>query len=151
MLTSVKHRLYVNGGCEIRGKIINIRQLQILIHSCKKFPSAWTKEIDFKTLVLIRFFSFFRHSLNHDWSGSICFSSLGPLLFRKVQNWEINTGLRICHQSFPAQCLTMLNLVTVFNVFITCSIVSIVVVMPWHVWSRDQIQPIYITIYISPS
>ena len=77
----MKDMLHVNGGCEIPGKIINIRQLQILIHSYTKSPSAWTKEIDFRTRVLFRSFHFLQHSLNHDWSGSICFSSLGPLLF----------------------------------------------------------------------
>ena len=48
----MKDMLHVNGGCEILGKIINIRQLQILIHSCTKFPSAWMKEIDFRTCVM---------------------------------------------------------------------------------------------------
>ena len=55
----MKDMLRVNGGCEIQGKIINIRQLQILIHSCTKFPSACMKEIDFRTWVLFSFFSFF--------------------------------------------------------------------------------------------
>ena len=58
MLTSMKDMLHVNGGCEIPGKIINIRQLQILIHSCTKFPSDWMKEIDFRPWVIFSFFSF---------------------------------------------------------------------------------------------
>ena len=54
----MKEMLHVNGGCEIPVKIINIRQLQILVHSWTKFPSAWMKEIDFRTWVLFSFFSF---------------------------------------------------------------------------------------------
>ena len=92
----MKDMLYLNGDCEILGKIINIRQLWILIHFCTKFPSAWKKEIDFRTWVLFWFFSFFWHSLNHHWSDSICFSSLGPVLFLQGTKSENKYQIVIC-------------------------------------------------------
>ena len=91
----MKDMLHVNGSCEILGKIINIRQLQILIHSCTKFTSAWTKEIDFRTWVLIWFFSFF-FGIASIMIGlaQIVFQVWAYFSFCKEQNREINTSLR---------------------------------------------------------
>ena len=91
----MKDMLRVNGGCETPGKIINIRQLQILIHSCTKFPSAWTKEIDFRTWVLFLFFSF-SSALPQSWLVWLnLFFKFGPTsLFVRQKNREINTSVR---------------------------------------------------------